>query len=113
MCFIDYDREMALVVTHGSEIVGVGRLHKIHSTADAEFAIVVADRFQGKGLGMELLRRLLDIAREEGIERVVADIHVENTLMQRMCEKVGFRIKRELGDPTVHAEMDLMPVAVS
>ena len=58
ICFIDYDREMALVaerqdpeVDGGREILGVGRLSKLHGTDEAEFALLVADRFQKHGLG--------------------------------------------------------------
>jgi acetyltransferase len=111
MCFIDYDREIALVAIRDNDIIAVARMHKLHSSSDAEFAVVVSDAWQGKGLGSELLRRLLDIARAEGVERVVAEIHTENVTMQRMCQKLGFQITRELGDPTVHAEMELMQPA--
>ena len=61
ICFIDYDREMALVADRKNpesgehEIIGVGRLSKIRGTEDAEFAIVVSDPFQRLGLGTELL----------------------------------------------------------
>ena len=107
ICFIDYDREMALVAEHGGEVVAVSRMHKMHSSNAAEFAIVVSDAWHGKGLGLELLRRLLDVARQEGVGRIVADIHVENSVMQKMCQRLGFRMMREAGDPTMHAELDL------
>ena len=73
ICFIDYDREMALVAerknpeTGDHEILGVGRLSKLRGTDEAEFALLVSDRFQGQGLGTELLRRLLQIGRDEKI----------------------------------------------
>lgn len=112
ICFIDYDREIALIAertVHGQhpEILAVARLKRFRSTSDAEFAIVVRDDFQGKGIGKELLRRLLDVARQEGVRRVVAEIHVENTVMQRICEKLGFKLQRSMGDPTVSAEITL------
>ena len=107
MCFIDYDREMALVAVHDGEVVAVTRMHKMHSSNAAEFAIVVSDAWHGKGLGLELLRRLLDVARQEGVGRIVADIHAENSVMQKMCQRLGFRMMREAGDPTMHAELDL------
>jgi acetyltransferase len=71
MCFIDYDREIALVVeahdpaTRARAILAVGRLIKLHSEPVGEFAILVADRFQRQGLGTELLRRLVQIGRAE------------------------------------------------
>ena len=113
ICFIDYDREIALVAekkspeTGESEIMGVSRLQKIHGTADAEFAVVVSDKYQGQGLGSELLSRILEVAKDEKVQRVVADILSENTRMQKTCEKKGFTLKRNLGDPTVAAEFDV------
>ncbi|MCW5979816.1 MAG: bifunctional acetate--CoA ligase family protein/GNAT family N-acetyltransferase [Bryobacteraceae bacterium] len=113
ICFIDYDREIALVAetadpgTGQAEIVGVGRLQRIPSTSDAEFAVVISDSAQGKGLGAELLRRLVEVARKEKIGRLTAEVHSENGAMLRLCEKLGFQIERELGDPTVSVEMEL------
>ena len=115
ICFIDYDREMALVaegihpVTKHDEILAVARLRRHRNSNDAEFAIVVRDDCQHKGIGIELLHRLLDVARSEGIHRVTAEIHIENLVMQRICDRLGFKIYRELGDPTVAAEIDLVP----
>src|SRR5581483_9596182 len=68
--FIDYDREMALVAeatdphTHQRQIVGVGRLSKLYGTQDAEFSLLLIDSFQGKGLGTELLKKLIQIGRD-------------------------------------------------
>ncbi|MEA5580770.1 GNAT family N-acetyltransferase [Nodularia harveyana UHCC-0300] len=65
ICFIDYDREIALVVEHQNrqtqkpEILAVGRLSKLHNTNTAEFAILVCDRHQSQGIGTELLKKLL------------------------------------------------------
>ena len=65
MCFIDYDREMALVADYDNpqtgqhEIIGVGSLIKEQSTKSAEIALLVTDQFQRQGLGTELLRRLI------------------------------------------------------
>jgi acetyltransferase len=113
ICFIDYDREMALVAERqggpsgGSEILGVGRLTRTHGTNDAEMAILVSDDFHHRGLGTELLRRLIDIAQREKIQRVTADILAENRAMQRICEGLGFRIAYQAEDGTVKAEIRL------
>src|SRR5262249_6281649 len=77
ICFIDYDREMALVVERadpvaGRSILAVGRLSRVRGMADAEYAMLVSDAAQGKGLGTELLARLLRIARDLGLRRVFA-----------------------------------------
>ena len=108
MCYIDYDREMALVAETGGVIVGVGRLsrHPIRRE-EAEFALLVTDAFQGKGLGIELLRRLLDVARAEGIRRVTAEMLPDNSAMQAVCKKLGFRLSGGVSDPTVRAAIDV------
>ncbi len=106
ICFIDYDRSMALVAeyqnpeTQTREILAVGRLSKLHGTNEAEFAILVSDRYQCRGLGTELLLRLLQVSRDERLGAISADILTDNYAMQRVCEKVGFRIERT-AEPTV------------
>ncbi|MHC0061726.1 bifunctional acetate--CoA ligase family protein/GNAT family N-acetyltransferase [Nostoc sp. UIC 10890] len=106
ICFIDYDREIALVVeyqnpeTQTREILAVGRLSKIHGTNEAEFAIVVSDRCQCQGIGTELLQRLLQVSRDEQLSTITADILIDNYGMQKVCEKLGFHIERT-EDPTV------------
>ncbi|CAN5743994.1 bifunctional acetate--CoA ligase family protein/GNAT family N-acetyltransferase [soil metagenome] len=112
ICFIDYDREMALVAdrrgTSGPhEILGVGRLSRIFGTEEAEFALLVADSQQGQGLGTELLRRLLQVARDEGIRRVIAEMLTDNRAMQHLCQKLGFRLHHSIEDGVVRAEIDL------
>src|SRR5207248_9329631 len=102
MCFADYDRQMALVADHKDpqsgdrQILAVGRLTKVRGANEAEFAVVVGDRFQHPGLGTELVRRLLDVARAEKLERVVADILPENGSMQEICRRLGFRLRHSI-----------------
>jgi acetyltransferase len=114
ICFIDYDREMALVAesqhpdTGVREILAVGRLSKLHGNdGDAEFAMLVSDRYQCQGLGSELLKRLLQIGRDEKIRLVCADILIDNQGMQRVCEKLGFQITPTTDTTVVKAEMTL------
>jgi acetyltransferase len=113
ICFIDYDREMALVAdcknAHNGdhEILGVGRLCKVRGTDEAEFAIVVSDRFQRQGLGTELLSRLLQIGRDEKIRRIVGVIRPENLAMKCLCQRLGFRLRYRIDDPVIEAEIDL------
>lgn len=101
ICFIDYDREMALVVTRTNpdtgerEIMGVGRLSRLNNPEEAEFALLVSDRFQGQGLGTELLRRLLEVARQEGINVVMAYMLPDNRGMRRIADNLGFSFSRE------------------
>jgi acetyltransferase len=112
MCFIDYDRGMALVaereISDGRhELLGIGRLTRVHGTSDAEMAVLVSDDFQGRGLGTELLRRLIEISKREKIERITADILAENRIMQRICERLGFQLKYDPEDATVKVELRL------
>ena len=111
ICFIDYDREIALVAdyknpTTGShEILAIGRLSKLHGINQAEFAMLVSDSYQCRGLGSELLRRLLQVGRDEHLDRINAEILAENFAMQRVCEKLGFRLHR--APDFVKAEFDV------
>lgn len=117
-CFNDYDRDIALVAEHrfagaeGREILAVARLRKI-DTDDAELAILITDEYQGRGLGMELSRRLLEIARAEKLQRVIAEILPENTYMQRVCRELGFRLTTLPDHGGIHAVYEIAsePVA--
>jgi acetyltransferase len=95
ICFIDYDREMALVAERNNEngddeIIGVGRLTRQPGRNEAEFAMIVIDEFQEEGIGTELLRRLVQVGEDEGLDRITADILEQNRAMQRVCEKLDF-----------------------
>lgn len=107
ICFIDFDRSIALVAIDKDEntgeqsILGVGRIAKIYSTQDAEFAIMISDAYQGKGLGTEMLRRLIQIAKSEGIKRLYGTILPENRAMLRVCAKLGFTLKKPTGQEVI------------
>jgi acetyltransferase len=111
ICFNDFDRELALVADHQDpytgqpEIMAVGRMTKIPGTEDAQFAILVADTFQRRGLGAELLRRLMAVAKEEKIRHLQAEFLVENSATRRMCEKLGFRLEKAPDKGMVKAEI--------
>jgi acetyltransferase len=113
ICFLDYDRELALVAesedpkTGMPQIVGIGRLSRLFGTDDATFAVLVTDVRQGKGVGMELLRRLVEIARAEGVATLGADMRADNVSMRRAAEKVGFTIRRGATEDLIRAEMRL------
>lgn len=115
ICFNDYDREIALIAvrqapdTEEDEIVGVGRLIKLHGIDEAEFAIVISDRFQRRGLGTQLLQLLVNIGREEGAECIFGQILPENYGMQRVSKKVGFTVSFDRVSEVMRAEMKLQP----
>jgi len=88
-------------------ILGVGRLTKLHGTNEGEFAIVVSDSWQHQGIGTELLKRVIDFARDEKLSRVKADILLDNQDMQRIAKKVGFNLIPSDEPSMVTAVMDL------
>ena len=86
---------------------GYGRLIKIHGTNDAEIALVVVDARQGQGLGSELLRRLVQVGRDERLSPIVATIAVDNREMQQVARKIGFTVRYDSIDQLVKAELPL------
>ncbi|MDR3747012.1 MAG: bifunctional acetate--CoA ligase family protein/GNAT family N-acetyltransferase [Acidobacteriota bacterium] len=112
ICFIDYNREMALVAERRvdggqSEILAVGRLSKLHGRDEAEMAAVAIDAAQHKGLGTELYRRLIQIARDEKLKMVVSNMLPENREMRALCVKHGFKLMSSLEDNMIRAELEL------
>jgi acetyltransferase len=112
LCFIDYDREMAIVAdyhnpdTDTHEILGIARLSKLHGKDEAEFALLVSDRHQCQGLGTQLLAQILHVGRNENLSRITAEMLRENGAMQRVCTKLGFRIRPTADPGVVKAEID-------
>ncbi|HXP47811.1 MAG TPA: bifunctional acetate--CoA ligase family protein/GNAT family N-acetyltransferase, partial [Terriglobales bacterium] len=113
ICFIDYDREMALVAERrdpaGGEpqILGVTRLSKIHGTDSAESAVVILDEVQHQGLGTELVRRSLNVARAEKLKKVISNILPENLEMRAVCKRLGFSLHHEMEDNIVRGVLEL------
>jgi acetyltransferase len=106
VCFIDYDRAMVLVAeTAQGDIVAVGRLTREPATKDAEFAVLVSDPWHERGLGTELLRRLIALAGKEGIGKLYGDILAENKAMLDLCKHVGFELKYSVEERVVKASM--------
>ncbi len=110
ICFNDYDREIALVAEFKEmrdgekKILGVGRLSKLHGVDEAEFAVLVSDHWQGLGLGTELLKRLIQVGREEKLDRLAGHILPENHVMQHICKEVGFKVEYDADDHDYTAE---------
>ncbi len=113
ICFIDYDREMALVAdykdpqTGEREIIAMGRLSRIYDRDEAEFSLLVRDGFQRRGLGTELLRRLVAIGRDERLHRLTAVILPQNQGMLRICSKLDFRTHLVERDYLMYSELVL------
>jgi len=98
--FIDYDREIALVASKHNvksgedDIAAVGRLTKSHSNSIAEFGIIVSDRFQGQGLGKELLNRLIQVGRDENLQVITGYVLPDNKGMLNLAENLGFTMEQ-------------------
>ena len=98
MCFLDYDREMALLAertdpaTGKHEILGIGRMSKLHGANSAEVALIVRDQVQRQGIGIEIVRRLIQVARDEHLSTLVAYMLQENIEMQGLLRRAGFHI---------------------
>jgi acetyltransferase len=99
ICFGDYDREMALVAertdpgTGERRIIAVGRMNKLHARNEAEVAVLVSDQYQNLGLGNELLRRVVQIARDEKLSQVSAEMLPDNIAMRTIMRRLGFRVR--------------------
>lgn len=113
ICFNDYDREIALVIDYKNpqtarhEILGVGRLSKLHGLDEAEWAIMISDQWQGHGLGTKLLRLLVEIGRKEKLSRIFAHILPDNSVMQHVSKKVGFKLHFDSKEDEWKAELAL------
>ncbi len=111
ICFGDYDRELALVAevkgSAGPQIVGVGRLNRAAATDEAEVAVLVTDAYQGRGLGAELLRRAVRVAREEGIRALTSEMMADNLAMQVISKALGFHLQMQNGFASMRARLQL------
>jgi acetyltransferase len=113
ICFGDYDREMALVAdltdpgTGEHRIMGVGRMSKLHAGNEAEVAVLVSDQYQKLGLGYELLRRVVQIARDEKLSQVSAEMLTDNVAMQVIMKRLGFRVRASDDLSSVRAFLEL------
>jgi acetyltransferase len=112
ICFIDYDREMALVAHlqkagEPDQIIGVGRLSKLHGKSEAEVAVLVRDDFHHQGLGTELVRRLMLIAKEENLQFVHSTMLGVNREMRAICNRLGFALHVDLEEDVVNARVRL------
>jgi RimJ/RimL family protein N-acetyltransferase len=95
------------------EIVAVVRYERERGTDGAEYAALVEDRFQGRGLGIGLTRRLIEAAQERGIERLHALVLRENSRMLRLLRSLEFPERERWENGLEHIEIDLRPGAAA
>ncbi len=100
---IDFSREVALIATvvvEGSETqIGVARY--VRDGAACECAIVIADAWQGRGVGTKLLRELLAAAGRSGITEIRGDVLASNRPMLALARRLGMSVQIEPGDATL------------
>jgi len=112
ICHCDYDREITLVADRADavegelRILGAFRMTKLHGTNAARFSLLISDESQGMGIGSELMKRLIPVAREERLDRLEAIMTPDNRIMQGLCSKLGFSFSK-VDDGMVKAELDL------
>jgi acetyltransferase len=109
---IDYDREIAMVAIlegNGQEeqMLAVGRIIKGLDPRVAEFAILVGDRWHGKGIGATLLRWCLKIAKSQGVRDIWGTVVADNTQMIALGRKLKFKIQRQPDSGEYEFKMDL------
>ena len=94
---MDFSRDMALAAAtmlDGETLLGVARYVRDRSGDAAEFAIVIADAWQGRGIGRRLLAKLIEAARRRGVKRLYGDILATNRPMLELARKLGFELGR-------------------
>jgi acetyltransferase len=109
---IDYDREMALVsvikerraspdgdMTETERIVGVSRYVTNPDQSSCEFALVVADDFNGKGMGSRLMESIMDVARDKGLSEIEGLVLANNSGMLKLMRGLGYQVKSYAEDP--------------
>ncbi|MDH6167991.1 RimJ/RimL family protein N-acetyltransferase [Variovorax boronicumulans] len=108
MTHIDYDRELALIATTvvdgGEQQMGVARYVRgdtPETSHTAEFAIVIGDAWQHRGVALKLMRKLIDVAAEAGVKQLADITLYDNAGMLALARKLGFKVRRDPGNPNV------------
>jgi acetyltransferase len=112
-CLIDYDSEMALIAENfnpeagRNEIIAVGRLIRAPGKNEAEIALIVSDKFQKCGVGAELMKRLIQVGRDEKLEQIVATVLPENIGMRVLASRQGFKPVKSEDLSSIQLALDL------
>jgi acetyltransferase len=98
ICFVDYDREIAIIAeapsADGPVIAGIARLSRVHATNDKTLTLVVADEWQRRGIGAQLLKSAVAIERKEGISHILACLSPDNIPMHELLAEHGFSFEQ-------------------
>jgi acyl-CoA synthetase (NDP forming)/RimJ/RimL family protein N-acetyltransferase len=107
---VDYVDRLALIATQQQEIVGVGRYDRVDPHS-AEIAFTIRDDHQGRGLGSVLLEHLAAAARENDINRFIAEVLPSNQRMIGTFVEAGYRVKQHFEDGVIELEFDIEQTA--
>jgi ribosomal protein S18 acetylase RimI-like enzyme len=105
--FVDHVALVAVVDEGGRAVIVGGGRYIIVKPGRAEVAFVVIDQYQGQGMGAALLRHLAAIARQSGMEELVADVLPDNIAMLKLFEKSGLDVVTRRGTGIVHVTLRL------
>ena len=102
---VDFSKDVALAATvmldDRETLIGVARYVRTADTHACEFAIVIADDWQGKSIGKRLMQKLVGIARSRGLREIYGEILSSNRRMLEFCRMLGFSLGRSPEDATV------------
>ncbi|MBS1245358.1 MAG: acyl-CoA synthetase forming [Chloroflexi bacterium] len=112
ICHSDYDRDITLIAeredkTGERSFMGASRMTKLHGMDEARFSVLISDCCQGLGLGSEMVRRVVQIARDEKLSRITAFVTPDNQPVQHIFQKLGFNLERTSDGQLVEAKLVL------
>ena len=111
---VDFSKDVALaaaVMLDAREtLIGVARYVRTDDGKECEFALVIADAWQGRGIGRRMMEKLITIARGRGLERMYGEVLSSNVRMLDFCRRLGFSLGRSPDDATLtRATLNLEP----
>ncbi len=112
ICHSDYDREITLVLLRQNpkegelQLLGASRMDKIHGTNNARFSVLVSDLAQGLGVGAQLLKGLVKVAKGEKFSQMEAIMTADNVVMQNLVTQHGFKLEPD-GEGMIRATLKL------
>ncbi|MFC1891766.1 GNAT family N-acetyltransferase [Thermodesulfobacteriota bacterium] len=110
-CTVDYQNSFAVVAEtlkeQSSAIVGIGRYYRLPRWHAAEVAFVIADAYQGKGIGTKLVEWLANVARNNDIDLFEANVLAENREMMKVLRTYGFHITTQLKESVYHVTFSI------
>ena len=109
---VDYIDRVALIITLGEQMIGVGRYDRIEDD-EAEVAFLVEDAHQGRGIAQLLLEHLAEAARERGITKFTAEVLPQNRAMAQVFADAGYRVSKGIEDGVLMVEFPILPTDTS